>query len=56
MADTKNKDRYLTLRWNNVLTAMLGLVTLTYVAVALVSSTLSNRVAFVGMVLIGAVY
>lgn len=59
MADTMNRngrDRYLTVGWNNALTALLGIPALAYAALALGSSALSDRAAFIGMVAIGAVY
>jgi len=50
------RDRYLTVAWNNALTAALGLPMLAYAVVVLSGSALSDRTAFIGMVLIGAVY
>lgn len=49
-------EQYLTLRWNNALTALLGIPTVLYTIMALSSSTLSDRDAFIGMVLLGAFY
>lgn len=51
-----NRDRFLTVRWNNALAAALGLPALIYAAIALPTSALSDRSAFIGLVLIGAVY
>ncbi len=50
------RDRYLTLGWNNTLSALLGLPMLVYAIAVLGSSGVSDRAAFIGMVLIGAVY
>lgn len=51
-----NRDRFLTVRWNNALVAGLGLPALAYAAVALFTSALSDRSAFIWLVVIGAVY
>ena len=51
-----NRDRLLTVRWNNVLTAGLGLPALVLATVALSSSAVSDRVAFIGLVILGAFY
>ena len=50
------KDKFLTLRWNNILTLGMGLLMLTYVGFVLSTSVLSDVAAFVGLVLIGAIY
>lgn len=50
------RDRFLTVRWNNTLVVGLGLPALTYVAVALSTSLLSDRTAFIWLIVIGAVY
>lgn len=51
-----NRDRFLTVRWNNALAAGLGLPALIYAAIALSTSALSDRAAFFGLVIIGAFY
>ena len=51
-----NRDRFLTVRWNNVLAAGLGLPGLGFAAVALSSSAVSDRAAFFGLVTLGAFY
>lgn len=51
-----SRDRYLTVWWNNALTMALGLPGLVYAALALGTSALSDRAAFIGLVAIGAVY
>ena len=50
------KEKFLTLRWNNILTLGIGLITLIYVGLVLSTSILSNLAAFIGLALIGAVY
>ncbi len=51
-----NRDRLLTARWNNGLVAGLGLPALAYAVVALSTSVLSDRSAFLWLVIIGVVY
>lgn len=50
------RDRFLTVRWNNALVVGLGLPALTYVAVVLSTSLLSDRTAFIWLIVIGVVY
>ena len=50
------RDRFLTVRWNNRLTMGLGLPALIYLGLALTTDVLSDGAAFVWLVLIGAVY
>ena len=50
------KDRYLTVGWTNVLTVLLGVPPLVYGLAALSTSGLSDRDAFIGMAVLGAVY
>jgi len=50
------KEKFLTLRWNNFLSLGLGLIPLIYVVVVLSTSVLSERAAFIGLVVIGVVY
>ena len=50
------KEKFLTLRWNNILTLGMGLIMLIYVYFVLSTSVLSDVAAFIGLVLIGAVY
>lgn len=60
MLDTEtvstSKERYLTRRWNNTLTAALGIPALAFAVVALGTAALSDTAAFAWMVGIGAVY
>ena len=51
-----NRDRFLTARWNNILTLSLGLPALVFALVALTTDTISDRVAFIGLVIVGAFY
>ena len=50
------KGDFLTVRWNNLLTLGLGLIMLTYVGFVLSTSVMSDVAAFIGLVLIGAIY
>ncbi len=56
VVNAANRDRFLTVRWNNALVAGLGLPALTYAAAALFASVLSDRAAFVWLVIVGVVY
>ena len=51
-----NKDRFLTVRWNNLLTLGLGIPALIYAVVALSTSLASELGGFIGMVVIGVLY
>ncbi len=51
-----NRDRFLTARWNNILTLSLGIPALVFAFVALIGGTFSDRAAFIGLVLISAFY
>ena len=50
------KDKFLTVRWNNLLSLVMGLVPLTYVVVVLTTSAISSGAAFTGLMIIGVVY
>jgi hypothetical protein len=50
------KEEILTVRWNNLLTLGLGLVFVIYVVGVWSTTVLSDTTAFVGLVIIGAVY
>lgn len=58
MIDNKEalKDRFLTVRWNNLLTLGLGIPALAYGVVALSTSLASELGGFIGMVVIGVLY
>ena len=51
-----NRDRFLTARWNNILTLSFGLPTLVVALVALTTDSFSDRAVFIGLVVLGAVY
>lgn len=51
-----NRDRFLTKRWNNTLTIGLGLPTLLFGLIALTTDTISDRAAFIGLVVWSAFY
>ena len=49
-------DHYLTRGWNNALTLGLGLPTVIFAGAVLATSAFSDSTAFIGILLIGAVY
>ena len=51
-----NRDRLLTARWSNILTLSLGLPALAFALVALTTDAVSDRAAFIGLVVVGAFY
>jgi hypothetical protein len=54
--DAQQRDRLLTVGWNNVLSIGLGVPALVFVGVALFTSALSDGAAFAALALIGVVY
>ena len=56
MLNKLNKDRFLTVRWNNLLKVIVGLPALIFVIVALSTSGLSDRTTFIVFFVLGAVY
>jgi len=56
LVNEANRDRFLTARWNNILTLSLGLTTLVFALVALTTDTISDRAAFIGLVVVSAFY
>jgi hypothetical protein len=58
MIDNKEalKDRFLTVRWNNLLTLGLGIPALIYAGFALSRSLASELGGFIGFVVIGVLY
>lgn len=50
------RDRYLTARWNNLLTLSLGLPALAFAIVALATDTFTDRAAFIGLVVVSSFY
>ena len=51
-----NKERFLTVRWNNWLALGLGIPALAYAVVALSTSLASELGGFIGIVVIGVLY
>ena len=51
-----NRDRFLTKRWNNILTVGLGLPALIFGLVALTTDAIPDRAAFFVLVVLGAFY
>ena len=51
-----NKERFLTARWNNILSLALGLPALVYVLIVLTSSVMSDFSSFIVLVVIGVIY
>ena len=50
------KEKFLTVRWNNLLSLGLGIPTLIYAVVVLSTSVLSDFAGFIGMAVMGAFY
>ena len=50
------KEDFLTVRWNNILTAGLGIPTLIYILIAFSGSLWSTRGGLIWLALIGVVY
>ena len=50
------KEKFLTVRWNNLLSLILGIPALIYIGVVLSTSLLSDTAGFVGLVIIGIFY
>ena len=50
------KERFLTVRWNNLLSLGMGLPALIYAVVVLSTSVLSDSAGFIGLVVIGVLY
>jgi hypothetical protein len=51
-----NKEKLLTVRWNNLLALGLGIPALIYAVIALSTSLASELVGFVGLAVIGVLY
>jgi hypothetical protein len=51
-----SKEKFLTIRWNNVLSLGLGIPALIYVAVTLSNSAWLDRGGMVGLAIIGVLY
>ena len=50
------KEKFLTTRWNNLLSLGLGIPALIYVIIVLSTSVLSDSTGFIGLVVIGVIY
>ena len=50
------REKFLTVRWNNLLSLGLGLPTLVYVGAAFATSFWSERGALIGLAVIGVLY
>lgn len=50
------KDKFLTVRWNNILSLVLGIPALLYVAYVLSTPAMSDKTAFIGLAIIGVLY
>jgi hypothetical protein len=50
------KEKFLTLRWSNFLSLVGGFILLAYVIFVISTSVLSDKAAFIGLVVIGVVY
>jgi hypothetical protein len=50
------KEKFLTVRWNNLLSLGLGILVLAYAVVVLSTSLLSDMAGFIGLVVIGVLY
>ena len=51
-----NRARFLTVRWNNILTLGLGVPTLSYLLYAYASGLWTTRAGLIGLALLGVVY
>ena len=51
-----NKERFLTVRWNNILSLALGLPALFYIYYAYSTSLWNTRGGLIGLALIGVLY
>ena len=54
--ETELRERFLTVRWNNMLTLALGLPALLFVVFAISTSISSGRGAMIGLAIIGVLY
>lgn len=50
------KEDFLTVRWNNILTLVLGLPTVAYIVVAFTTSLWLARGGLIGLAIIGVLY
>jgi hypothetical protein len=50
------KDKFLTVRWNNILTLALGIPSLIYIISAFSTSAWSEKSGMIGISIVGVVY
>lgn len=50
------KEKYLTVRWNNILTLALGIPSLLFILAAFSSSTWSEKSGMIGLSIVGVLY
>ena len=50
------KEKFLTVRWNNLLSLVLGIPALLFVAIVLSTPAMSDKAAFWGLAIIGVLY
>ena len=50
------KEEFFTVRWNNMLSLVMGFIPLIYAVVVLSTSVLSARAGFIGIVVVGMLY
>lgn len=50
------KEKFLTVRWNNILTLVLGIPSLIYIIVAFSNSTWSQKSGMIGISIVGVLY
>ena len=53
---TMTKEKFLTVRWNNLLSLGLGIPVLIYAVIVLYTSVLSESAGFIGLVVFGVLY
>jgi hypothetical protein len=54
--ESMTKEKFLTVRWNNLLALGLGSLVLIYAAVGLSTSLLSDLAGFIGMTILAVLY
>jgi hypothetical protein len=54
--ESMTKEKFLTVRWNNLLSLGLGILVLIYAVLALSTSVASRMAGFIGLVVIGVLY
>ena len=54
LVSDENRDRFLTVGWNNILALSAGVPAVAFAFVALTSDVFSDRTAFIGLVIVSA--